>query len=156
MKSPKAEVTTVRMTDAPNDTPQRLTEIWQRLLGVDPIEPDQNYFDLGGDSSLAVHLFAEIEKVFKVKLPLATLFEAPTIGELAQVLRREAPTCTVTEDLTARQLARIWQNLLGIDSIGPDRNYFDLGGDSSLAVHLFAEIERVFKVKLPIATLFEA
>ncbi len=161
MKSPEAVVTTVRMTDAADDTSQRLTEIWQRLLGVDSIGPDQNYFDLGGDSSLAVHLFAEIEKVFEVKLPLATLFEAQTVGQLSEVIRRQAPASGLSvtiqpADDTIRAITEIWQRLLGVDSIRPDQNYFDLGGDSSLAVHLFSEIEKVFKVKLPLATLFEA
>ena len=64
----------------------------KKLLGVESIGLDQNYFDLGGDSVLAVHLFAQIEKVFDVKLPLATLFEAPTIQELAGILRSEAST----------------------------------------------------------------
>jgi phthiocerol/phenolphthiocerol synthesis type-I polyketide synthase E len=73
-----------------DDATAQLVRIWQDLLGVDPIAPDQNFFDLGGDSSVAVHLFAQIERVFKIKLPLATLFEAPTIDELARVLRREA------------------------------------------------------------------
>ena len=65
---------------AADDTTRQLTRIWQELLGVDSIGVDQNYFDLGGDSSLAVHLFVQIERVFKVKLPLATLFDAPTIS----------------------------------------------------------------------------
>ncbi|MBV8865408.1 MAG: hypothetical protein JO210_08430 [Acidobacteriaceae bacterium] len=65
---------------------KQLTRIWQNLLGVAPVGIDDNYFDLGGDSSLAVQLFAQIEKVFKVKLPLATLYEAPTIAELARIL----------------------------------------------------------------------
>ena len=69
-------------------TAERLTGIWQDLLGVKSITPDQNYFDLGGDSSLAVQLFSRISDVFKIQLPLATLFDAPTIGELSQVLRR--------------------------------------------------------------------
>lgn len=69
-----------------NQTVQQLTRIWQELLGVDAIAKDQNYFDLGGDSSLAVHLFARIEKELGVKLPLATLFEAPTIEEQARVV----------------------------------------------------------------------
>jgi thioesterase domain-containing protein/acyl carrier protein len=73
-------------------TAGQLARIWQELLGVDSIAPDQNYFDLGGDSSVAVHLFAQIEREFKVKLPLATLFEAPTIEELSRVLRRQAPS----------------------------------------------------------------
>ncbi len=71
------------------DIRSQLTRIWQELLGLDSIALDQNYFDLGGDSALAVHLFTQIEKIFGVKLPLATLFEAPTIAELAQILSRE-------------------------------------------------------------------
>ena len=72
------------------DATAQLARIWQESLGVDSISLDQNYFDLGGDSSVAVRLFAQIEREFKVKLPLATLFEAPTIEELARVLSREA------------------------------------------------------------------
>jgi phthiocerol/phenolphthiocerol synthesis type-I polyketide synthase E len=71
---------------------EQLTLIWQKLLGLDSIGADQNYFDLGGDSVMAVHLFSQIEEVFHVKLPLATLFEAPTINELATILRAEAPS----------------------------------------------------------------
>src|SRR5271170_747090 len=74
---------------AEDDTKRQLTRIWQELLGIDSVGVDQNYFDLGGDSSLAVHLFVQIEQVFGVKLPLATLFEAPTIEELARILRSE-------------------------------------------------------------------
>jgi len=51
-----------------------------------------------------------------------------------------------SEDATAKQLTRIWQDLLGVESIGPDDNYFDLGGDSSLAVHMFARVEELFHV----------
>jgi phthiocerol/phenolphthiocerol synthesis type-I polyketide synthase E len=70
-----------------DETTRELTRIWQELLGLETVSADQNYFDLGGDSSLAVHLFARIEKKFHIKLPLATLFEAPTIEELARVVR---------------------------------------------------------------------
>jgi phthiocerol/phenolphthiocerol synthesis type-I polyketide synthase E len=90
--NPKTEQPTVpsnQVTPVAGDIEGQLTRIWQELLGVEPIAPDQNYFDLGGDSSLAVHLFVQIEKTFNVKLPIFTLFEAPTIGELAQVLRRD-------------------------------------------------------------------
>jgi phthiocerol/phenolphthiocerol synthesis type-I polyketide synthase E len=72
-----------------HETADQLAHIWQEILGVDSISPDQNYFDLGGDSSLAVQMFAQIEKTFKIKLPLATLYEAPTIEELSKILRGE-------------------------------------------------------------------
>lgn len=73
-----------------DDTERQLAEIWQKVLGVESVSLDQNFFDLGGDSSLAVRMFAEIEKVFRVKLPLATLYEAPTIGGLARAVRGES------------------------------------------------------------------
>ena len=90
MKTEPVSDSAIAHPEVPADeTTRQLTRIWQELLGIDSIGVDQNYFDLGGDSSLAVHLFVQIERVFKVKLPLATLFDAPTINELAQVLRSE-------------------------------------------------------------------
>ena len=64
-----------------------LTKIWEDVLAVRPIGPDQNYFDLGGHSLLAISLFSRIETKFNVKLPLATLIQAPTIDSLAEILR---------------------------------------------------------------------
>jgi len=59
------------------------------------------------------------------------------------------------DDIEAR-LCRIWQEVLGIDSVGLDDNYFDLGGDSALTVQLFGELEKVFNIKVPLPMLFEA
>jgi phthiocerol/phenolphthiocerol synthesis type-I polyketide synthase E len=84
-----ADTVMAQITIAEDDTARELARIWEQLLGVESIGLDQNYFDLGGDSSLAVQLFAQIENVFGVKLPLATLFEAPTVNELARILHRE-------------------------------------------------------------------
>jgi len=92
MAEPVTELAAATTSNVQNATTRELARIWQQLLGVESVGVDQNYFDLGGDSVLAVHLFAEIEKVFKVKLPLATLFEAPTIRELVGILRSEAPS----------------------------------------------------------------
>jgi phthiocerol/phenolphthiocerol synthesis type-I polyketide synthase E len=98
-----------------DDTTKQLKQIWQEILGIDSIAPDQNYFDLGGDSSVAVHLFAQIEKIFGVKLPLATLFEAPTIEELARILRRDdSPTG--------------WSSLVAIQSSGSRPPFFCIHG----------------------------
>jgi acyl carrier protein len=53
-------------------------------------------------------------------------------------------------------LAEIWCRLLGIDSVGIEDSYEDLGGDSLLAAGIFVEIEEKFKVKVPWAVLAEA
>ncbi|MGH9507230.1 MAG: thioesterase domain-containing protein, partial [Terriglobales bacterium] len=69
----------------------RLAPLWRELLRLDQVGWDDDYFDLGGDSVLAVELFARIEREFGRKLPLATLFDAPTVGRLAEVLAEGPP-----------------------------------------------------------------
>jgi len=80
-----------------DDPIKRLTQIWQELLGIRSIEPDQSYFDLGGDSIFAVQLLTQIEHEFGVRLPLASFFDAPTIRELAQVLSRAKSASPVVD-----------------------------------------------------------
>src|SRR5271163_3471518 len=65
-----------------------LTVIWQRLLRHSPILPEDNFFDLGGDSSIAVELYNEIAKVFGRELPPVTIYHAPTISALVGLLEQ--------------------------------------------------------------------
>ncbi|NEQ07057.1 MAG: acyltransferase domain-containing protein, partial [Moorea sp. SIO4E2] len=75
---------------APRDDLERqLTKIWENVLGIKSISVTDNFYDLGGDSLLAVRLFAEIEKVFQKKLPLASLLMAPTVAQLVNQLRQD-------------------------------------------------------------------
>jgi amino acid adenylation domain-containing protein len=53
------------------------------------------------------------------------------------------------------QLTRIWEKVLGIQSVGIKDNFFDLGGHSLLAVQLFAQIDATFNKKLPLSTLLQ-
>jgi thioesterase domain-containing protein/malonyl CoA-acyl carrier protein transacylase len=74
--------------DGPNnDIEQTLANIWQELLGIKQVNFHDNFFDLGGNSLIALRLFTEIEKIFGRKLPLATLYKAPTVEQLAGILR---------------------------------------------------------------------
>src|SRR5205823_629432 len=63
---------------------------WENVLGVHPIGVEDRFFDLGGHSLLAVRVMAQIEKAFHKKLRLATIFQKPTIEQLAAVIREEA------------------------------------------------------------------
>ena len=68
------------------DLERKLTRIWQELLRVDHIGVNDNFFDLGGHSLLAARLIALIEKETRHNIPVAALFEAPTVAQLAQRL----------------------------------------------------------------------
>jgi len=77
-----------RTTVAPRDKlERRLVAIWESVLGIQPIGVRDNFFQLGGHSLLAVRLIAQMEKALGKDLPLATIFQAPTVEQLARVLR---------------------------------------------------------------------
>ena len=66
-----------------------LANIWSEILRLDSVGIHDNFFELGGHSLLAVRVLAQIEKTFGKNLPLSTLFQSPTIEELANILRQK-------------------------------------------------------------------
>ncbi len=73
---------------------KQLVQIWSEILNVQPVGIKDNFFDLGGHSLVAVRLMVKIEQEFKKTLPIATLFQFPTIEDLANHLTtdKNAPT----------------------------------------------------------------
>ncbi len=68
-----------------------LTPIWESVLQRSSIRPEDNFFDLGGDSLLAVELFTKIAQVCGRELAPVTIYCAPTIASLAAILEEPAP-----------------------------------------------------------------
>src|SRR5205814_4576710 len=64
----------------------QMTSIWEDVLGVKPVRPEDNFFDLGGDSILAVQLFAKVNHVWGKSLSLAYIFDAPTPEKMAALV----------------------------------------------------------------------
>ncbi|BAY07129.1 MupA/Atu3671 family FMN-dependent luciferase-like monooxygenase [Calothrix sp. NIES-2098] len=80
----------VRTTMPQTEIEQTLTEIWQKVLQVSQVGIKDNFFDLGGNSLVAVTLMSEIRSAFNVNLPLISLFRSPTIPGIA----KEIEVCT--------------------------------------------------------------
>jgi amino acid adenylation domain-containing protein len=66
------------------ETERLLHGIWSRILQSDAIDINDSFFDIGGHSLLAVEAFSGIRAAFGIELPLATLFDAPTIHTLGR------------------------------------------------------------------------
>ncbi|MFY0623725.1 MAG: SDR family NAD(P)-dependent oxidoreductase [Pelagimonas sp.] len=60
------------------------------------------------------------------------------------------------ENEIERQLVGFWETLLGVQNVGVEDSFFDLGGHSLIAVRLFAMVKKTFRVDFPISVLFEA
>ena len=84
-------------------TEEMLATIWTKLLGLKQVGIRDNFFDLGGHSLLAVRLFAEIERTFGKRPPLASLFQQATIEHLARVISDDTPGTVKSASLVAIQ-----------------------------------------------------
>jgi acyl transferase domain-containing protein/thioesterase domain-containing protein len=97
---------------------------WRELLGVSEVNPDDDFFALGGHSLIGVRLFAKIKKTFQADLELATLFEARTLRQLAEAIRQaSAPAASVQ---------KLWSALVPIQPDGSRTPLFcvhAVGGD---------------------------
>lgn len=69
-----------------------LAQIWADLLKVDGIGVHDNFFDLGGHSLIGIQLLSRVDEQMGMKLPLNSLFKAPTIAEFAKLLHDGSDT----------------------------------------------------------------
>jgi amino acid adenylation domain-containing protein len=65
-------------------TEELLAGIWSRILGVQGVGPEDDFFALGGHSLLATQVLSRIRDVWSVELPVRALFEAPSVAQLAE------------------------------------------------------------------------
>jgi len=67
-----------------------LSQIWQRLLQVPSVHPNDNFFEMGGDSALAIQVFNEIDEIYGRNLPPVMIYHAPTISSLAALIEQHS------------------------------------------------------------------
>lgn len=110
----------------PRDALERqLVKIWEDILNVSPIGVQDNFFELGGHSLLAVRLMAEIHFCFQKNLPLATLFQAGTIEQMAKLLRQENAFLP-------------WSPLVPIQPNGSKQPFFCIPGAGGNVIYLYS------------------
>jgi amino acid adenylation domain-containing protein len=67
---------------------QWITDIWLDVLQISSVRPDQNFFDVGGDSILLAEVHDRLQKRFAMEIPIVDLFSHPTVQSLADHLGR--------------------------------------------------------------------
>jgi amino acid adenylation domain-containing protein len=123
---------------------EKLLAIVRQLLENDAVSATDSFFLAGGHSLLAMQLLMRLRDAFGVDLTLRQLFGAPTVERLALLVE------TV---LKKTRLVSIWADLLGMKQVGPDENFFDLGGSPALIAALQQHLAREFGKCIPIAEL---
>ncbi|MFY0567871.1 non-ribosomal peptide synthase/polyketide synthase [Archangium lansingense] len=107
-----------RTTLPPRDELEReLVQVWEDVLGVRPVGVTDSFFELGGQSLLAVRLVARLRERLGRTVPLAALFEGPTVEALAARLRAGTPASVqgnrVTLQPEGRNTPTFWVHPVG-------------------------------------------
>jgi acyl carrier protein len=89
----------------------RIAAIWQEVLGVAQVGLHDRFFDLGGDSLVALQVMARLRDSFPVEMPVKALFEHPTVAGLRDALE-EALTARL-EQLPEAEAQLLIESLLG-------------------------------------------
>ena len=101
-----------------NERETQLQDIWRAVLGFEGIGVHDDFFELGGHSLLATRVIARIRSLLGVELPIATMFERPTIADLASELPTVASDVPIPRRAATRApLSFAQQRLWFIDQL---------------------------------------
>ncbi|MEH0516595.1 amino acid adenylation domain-containing protein [Streptomyces sp. B21-079] len=131
---------TARATAPSSRAEETLAGIWRDVLRLSVVGPDDDFFALGGDS---LHVIRVVDRARKAGIAVtpAQFIAHPTIAGLAKVAgggRRERAEET---------LAGIWRDVLRLSVVGPDDDFFALGGDS---LHVIRVVDRARKAGIAV------
>ncbi|GCA91666.1 non-ribosomal peptide synthetase [Microcystis aeruginosa] len=117
-----------------NGIEEMLVQIWTEILKIDQVGIYDNFFEIGGHSLLATQLVSRVRSLFKIELPLRSLFGAATVAELAHLigqLQQQNLTLTVppilpiTKD-TELPLSFAQQRLWFLDKLQPNSALYNI------------------------------
>ncbi|NCR24962.1 MAG: amino acid adenylation domain-containing protein [Microcystis aeruginosa LE13-04] len=117
-----------------NGIEEMLVQIWTEILKIEQVGIYDNFFEIGGHSLLATQLVSRIRSLFKIELPLRSLFGAATVAELAHLigqLQQQNLTLTVppilprTKD-TELPLSFAQQRLWFLDQLQPNSALYNI------------------------------
>ena len=87
---------------APSTPAEKIVaEIWEKVLGLERVGSNDNFFEIGGHSLLATQVISRVQETFEVEMPLRSLFEHPTLAEF--VIAIEARVVESVEALTEEE-----------------------------------------------------
>jgi amino acid adenylation domain-containing protein len=115
-------------------TEEILAGIWAEVLQVEPIGLHSNFFELGGHSLVVTRVISRVRESFEVEIPLRSLFETPTVSELAAAIDHEKQQRHLLPLPPIRRVPRVGelplsyaqQRLWFIDQLEPDTAAYNL------------------------------
>ncbi len=100
-----------------NEIEALIIDVWQQLLGIDQLGIHDNFFDLGGNSLIALKVISRLKQALQMDIPVVSLFEGPTAHALAEMLSQQQngqqPAYEASQSRGERRRLRHQQRLAG-------------------------------------------
>lgn len=128
LPEPSSDVAIDEVVMATDELQAKLAVIWEEILGRKPIGIRDNFFELGGHSLLAARLMHRTGQALQKTLPLALLLQAPTIEQLATLLKQNG-------------WSQHWSSLVPIQPAGSQPPFFCVHGVGGNVIG-FSELAR--------------
>jgi acyl-coenzyme A synthetase/AMP-(fatty) acid ligase len=96
LPEPAAESLSESPSRAESPDASQLAQIWMEVLGCGPIAPEDNFFEIGGHSLAAIRTMARVREHFSRGIPLAAIFEHPTLEGLRRYLEAYMASATTS------------------------------------------------------------
>jgi amino acid adenylation domain-containing protein len=144
----------VRGEGTRNPLEEVIAGIWAEVLGLERVGLDDNFFEAGGHSLLALRVVSRLRSTLKIEVPVRELFDAPTVAsftERIETLRHEetgAPSIPLVPDTTnaERPLSFAQQRLWFLDQLEPESAAYNIPAAVRLSGALdVSALERSFK-----------
>lgn len=133
----------------------QLEVVWSSVLGKEQINQDDDFFKVGGHSLLAMKLLFDIDKTFGISLGIRDLFSHLTFQSQVELIHSMLPKKRENdEDIVVNTLSDIWKEVLQLEQVEVNDEFFKVGGHSLLAMKLLFDIEKSLGVALNVRDLF--
>jgi acyl carrier protein len=144
-----------------------LVQIWEEVLEVEDVRINDNFFDMGGHSLLAILITARVREAFKIDLPLRSIFDAPTVAALARVIVEKQRGGATSQPAAIKSVPRVGpmplsfeqDHLWKIEQADPGRAFYIISTALMLAAIdvelLKVALREVFKRHESLRTRFD-
>ena len=125
-----------------------LTSIWQEVLEIGDVSINDNFFDLGGHSLGALRVLARVRRDFHVDVPIRSMFNGPTIADLALEVEKLKAQGTTVQTYRAARARFICSGAYSSSRVGLTLSRSD---GCHLAIHLSREKSQSGRVRTDVA-----
>ncbi|MDO6428137.1 amino acid adenylation domain-containing protein, partial [Thalassotalea sp. 1_MG-2023] len=125
---------TLASIEADETLESTLVDIFQEVLQLADVNTEQSFFDIGGDSISAIQISGLAEQR-GIELTVSTIFEHKTINDITIALSKNINNADANDN-EIKQLLSLWAEVLETPDISAEDSFFELGGDSIVAIQL--------------------